>query len=157
LIDCYDLGPLLVFPEHRLIWQALVRTRARLRATDPGAFFAAWLDDLRDRHPDHWTALVDLTMCADREGAAGWHAYEPMRDDGLPRYAVDHGFDWWLARLRNVAERRRLVGVLYQGITAAWSDDSRFSTADAMRMLRTVEADTATAQRPRSIVAELDV
>lgn len=115
-ISRYDVGRLLCFPEHRWIWQGMQRVR-RAGTTD---FFARWLRDAQEHHPEHWLNLVDVLYPPD-EVARGWEEYEA--GDDPRRSSYDHPFEWWLKRLQRIAEARQLIRDAQRVAEHAWRED----------------------------------
>lgn len=121
-IDGCDLEPMLVFPEHRLIWRSLQAVRREYPQADRQAFFGCWLSHIQEQ----WN-LVDLVQ--DRRE---WERAEEERDNA--RHADPSGFDpaWssyyhtldeWLARLRRIAEARGLISAAQRMAERAWRED----------------------------------
>lgn len=137
LIDQFDLGPMLTFPEHREIWRILKVTRARTRALDPAEFLVHFWGDLSAAHPQNWELYDDLlTSVADREHARAWTEYQEG-DGDMPYTTFLHDFCWWLRRLQKVAQARRGIEAAQRIAENFWrAPDRDFGANDALAVLR---------------------
>lgn len=131
-----DLANLVVFPEHRLCWQAMARAFMRHGSYWP-TFHAGFVEELERLAPGKSLNLQETMDCADLESVrAHEEALErPHHEDGMLRMSeYHHGFEWWLARLRRIAESRRLVHQAQQMAECAWREDVDGARATAERM-----------------------
>lgn len=135
LIDQFDLGRLVVHPEHRELWRVLRLTRARTRALEPAAFLAEFYRDLAAAHPDNWENYDDLlTSVGDRESARAWQEYQDGFGD-LPFTSFLHDFCWWLRRLQRAADARRMLHAAQEMAERAWVEDIDGSRGIARRVV----------------------
>jgi hypothetical protein len=119
IIEQVDLGPLLAFPEHREIWRVMKVTRQRYHG-DPAGFLVEWWFDLSHAHPDRWYLYDDLlTSVAERESFRAFQQYRDGYGD-QPFTTFLHDVDWWIARVREVAEARRAIQVLQHTAERLW-------------------------------------
>lgn len=127
LLDSVDLDGLLVFPEHRWIWAALVAARTQSRGESWAHFYLAWINELEARHPGRGWRLHDLLFTADAESERAWTEYERDRDRYPDQLVVrsdySHRFGYWLKRLRRVAESRMLIASAQLMAELAYKED----------------------------------
>jgi hypothetical protein len=115
VVEC-DLLPLLNFPEHRLLWQVMQRV---YRADETHEqFYLRWLNEAeRTQH-----GLSDV-LSGVGESWSRWQAHR------LTLGPVGYGsvstmdWDWWLARLQQVARARRLIEDAQRMAECAWRGD----------------------------------
>lgn len=121
----YDVRPLLVFPEHRVCLAAMVRAYAITGEDAPwGRFYMRWMDELERLRPGCGHLLVTmLDTVADDESTWRWARYEETRDDEPSDSIHDHDWNWWLERLKRVAEARRLIQSAQDIVDRAWRGD----------------------------------
>jgi hypothetical protein len=141
-----DMEPLLVFPEHREIWQVLVRTYMRGpyaddRDRNTALFGLAFDGELQRAHPRDWRNYLDLLYSANT--TASQRAWEdaterPQHEPGMLRLSeYHHGFDWWLMRLQRIAEARRGIQAAQELAEAFYrAPDHVFTAQDAHALLR---------------------
>jgi hypothetical protein len=146
LIESTDLGPCLIFPEHRDIWQAMRTVQQRTPDLSFGAFYLALIDELERAHPGQGFALVELLRVGDTELERGWDEYRRANRDDLGRRDFHHGFEWWLARLRRISDARQVIRAAHEAAERAWRED----VDGALQALRT-------APQPRDRVIGVDL
>jgi hypothetical protein len=115
VVEC-DLLPLLVFPEHRLLWQVMQRV---YRADETHEqFYLRWLNEAERTQQ----GLSDV-LSGVGESWSRWQAHR------LTLGPVGYGsvstmdWDWWLARLQQVATARRLIEDAQRMAEFAWRGD----------------------------------
>lgn len=133
VVEC-ELLPLLVFPEHRQLFQAMQHA---YRADESHAqFYVRWLNEAERMQPG-------LSNVLDGLGASWshWQARNLERDAGLGSVST---MDWefWLARLRQVAAARRLLEDAQRMAERAWRGDvdGAFEVVGAMGQRRDTAA-----------------
>ena len=146
MIGTVDLGPLLVFPEHRALWQALVRAHMRMPdacnpvLSDPGPpnyaeFILLWRAELQQSHPNDWLRLIELLgHQSDLESHRAAEDAEACRGDFLAQF---HAFEWWLERLRAIHEARLGIQAAQRIAEGFWRvPEHEFTAGDARDVLR---------------------
>jgi hypothetical protein len=113
-LEC-DLLPLLVFPEHREIWQAMRRV---YRADESHErFYLRWLNEVERVRPGLSEVLLSIGDSWSR-----WQ-HKRLERDPLCRSVSTLDFDWWYARLQQVARARRLIEDAQRVAECAWRGD----------------------------------
>lgn len=145
-IGTVDLKGLLVFREHRDLWDALRRTYAAgPYATDPfentARFQIAFNADLERVHGERYERYMDLVYRASETEAhrADEDASErPHHEPGFLAFSeYFHGFDWWLRRLQRIAEARRGIQAAQEIAEGFYRVPERdYTTEDAHAVLR---------------------
>lgn len=147
LIESVDLGPLLNFPEYRWCWQAMVRVHMRSPEASFGKFYLAWVDELESVQPGQSWPLIELLDIANAESDRAWRDYRADRarypDAPLLQSEYQHGFRWWLARLKRIAQARLMIHNAQEQAERAWRLDVDGAIAAASRTvaLRAVPED----------------
>jgi len=141
LIDSVDLGPLLVFPEHRAAWQALVRTRMRYRNAEWSEFYEAWMAALEEIKPGKswniYALIEDVTSIERRRAEHQARKYETS----LP--AQRQTFSEWVERLRRIAQARAIISAAQEMAERAWRvPDRDYDVAAARRTLDSLPVTT---------------
>lgn len=129
-IERYDPSLLLVFPEHRVMLACMKRALRVTRGETWGRFFIAWRKLCEEHRPG-------LSRCLDYvdDDLTRWQWREARRT-GKPFAGLaphHHPFEWWLQRLKDCAEARRLISVAQGMATAAWRGDVAQARAIAQK------------------------
>lgn len=121
-IDQVDLGPMLVFAEHRTIWHVAVRVHMRHpELLNAGEFYVEWRKEIRRLEPRNWH-LYEFILFPDDESLRISEEHE-RAEEVTPRADHAHSFEWWLARLKRIAEARRLISAAQEIAENAWTED----------------------------------
>jgi hypothetical protein len=140
----WDVLPLLVFPEHRLLLHALKEAYAATRGQSWGHFYIRWMDECEHVAPGRGRALEKLL-----EGVGEDHSEWQYRQARAAPFngilAHEHDWIWWLERLKACAEARRLVSVAQAMAERAWSVDVQGAQRVALQA------------RPRQAVVRVDI
>jgi hypothetical protein len=115
LVEC-DLLPLLVFPEHRLLWQ--VMQRAYRPDETHAQFYLRWLNEAERTQ----RGLSDV-LSGVGESWSRWQAHRLEHDTTGCESVSTIDWDWWLARLQQVATARRLIDENQRTMERLWSGD----------------------------------
>lgn len=122
-----DLAPDIYFPEHRVIWQAMVRVHMRT----PGLTFGHFLVALR-RELHSMKCHGEPAIGPHEERCEGWRYLKvPTLDPSHPE-----NLDYWRDRLRRCTEARRLIAAAQSIAERSWHVPERpFTAADASDIL----------------------
>jgi hypothetical protein len=115
VVEC-DLLPLLVFPEHRLIWE--VMQRAYRPDETHAQFFLRWLNEAERTQPGLSGVLSGVG-----ESWARWPAHRLELDPASYESVSTMDWDWWLARLDRVGTARRLLEKNQRTTEHLWRGD----------------------------------
>lgn len=144
LISRYDVGQLLVFKDHQFCWRTLSRARMRCETEDAGEFLQIWLAEVERLKPGQQMAYLNLLWSEEirhgetaRAFAERAHLAEQDPEGSHPLYRCYHDMDWWVARLRAVADARRIIRAAQEIAERAWRAPGRpFTNQDAHAVLR---------------------
>jgi hypothetical protein len=129
----WDVLPLLVFPEHRLLLHALKAAYAATRGQSWGHFYIRWMEECERVAPGQGRALEKLL-----EGVGEDHSEWQYRQSCAAPFngilAHEHDWAWWYERLKQVAEARRLLSVTQEMTTALWRVDMAAARRAASRV-----------------------
>lgn len=111
------------YPEHRWLWKAMQDARAAESATWR-TFYLTFLRLLEQDHPGKSSLLANLLHgVLEDESRWCWQQFKRTCERD-PRVSIHwHGFDWWLNRLRQCADARRLIAEAQTMAERAWSGD----------------------------------
>jgi hypothetical protein len=122
LVGSVDLGPLLWCGEHRAIWHAMTRVRARRGVLDVAEWWLALRGQL---HEDVCRGEPLETHYVASDGGwqwrcQGWRYWNMLQSAELPnRYDLAP----WLERLERAAEARGLISSVHEMAERAWRMD----------------------------------
>lgn len=127
VIGDYDLLPLLVMPEHRVIWQAMQRVHAAMPDATFGQFTLAWWDELERCRPNDWVALHQLVDDAwdDQSRRAQLEVAAALEGGDYEAAYADfvHDWSWWYERLKTVTDAREVISKSQEAASCAWRGD----------------------------------
>jgi hypothetical protein len=115
VLEC-DLLPLLVFPEHRAIWRVVQRVYRPDESHEQ--FYLRWLNEAERTQPGLSGVLSGVG-----ESWSRWQAHRLAHDTTGYASVSTTDWDWWLARLRQVAAARRLIEDAQRMAERAWQGD----------------------------------
>jgi len=120
----HGLGDLLVFPEHRAIWQAMCAVYLRLDHPDVAEFYIALREELCAR-------VCPVNHRGSREQCDGFR-YLRVLDFG--EHANPKDIAYWLARLDRVRVCRQIISDAQEQAEKAWRLDVEGAVRVAVRV-----------------------
>lgn len=120
----HDVRPLLVFPEHRVCLDAMHRAYNAAPDAPWGRFYIRWLGELERAMPGHGAELETLLLDVGNEASRWrWTRYDEDRVAHVNASDYSHDWQWWLDRLKLIAEARRLIASAQEMAERAWRCD----------------------------------
>lgn len=119
------LDGLLVFPEHRTIWQAMCRVHMRSPGLDVAEFYIALRREM-------CAALCKQDHRGDREHCGGWRTLRVL--DFGEHCNPFKDIPYWLGRLERVRDARQLIDQAQRAAERAWSRDAEGARAILSRV-----------------------
>jgi hypothetical protein len=146
MVGTIDLGPLLWCPEHRAIWRAMGRVRARRGVLDVAEWWLALRGQL---HEDVCRGEPLETHYVAADGGwqwrcLGWQYWNVLASAELPnRYDLAP----WLERLERAAASRELISSAQDMAVQAWRGNNQGALAIVDRIHRKEASRTRATQR----------